>query len=49
MADQWSGAIIYEWIQEMNQYGLISYGPQLDASVNEGSSIVQGFAGTLVL
>ncbi|KAK5940145.1 hypothetical protein PMZ80_007564 [Knufia obscura] len=43
MADQWSGSIIYEWIQEMNQYGLVSYGPQQDASVNEGSSIVQGF------
>lgn len=23
----WSGAIIYEWIQETNNYGLISYGP----------------------
>ncbi|KAK5071966.1 hypothetical protein LTR64_004255 [Lithohypha guttulata] len=42
MADVWSGAIIYEWIQEMNQYGLINYGPRLDASINEGSSIVQG-------
>ncbi|KAK5089594.1 hypothetical protein LTR70_007217 [Exophiala xenobiotica] len=44
MADQWSGSIIYEWIQEMNHYGLITYGPQQDASVNEGSSIVQGHA-----
>jgi len=44
MADTWSGAIIYEWIQEMNQYGLISYGAQQDSSVNEGSSILQGFA-----
>ena len=43
MADNWSGAIIYEWIQETNNYGLVEYGPQQDASVNEGSSIVQGF------
>lgn len=26
MADTWSGAIIYEWIEEANNYGLISYG-----------------------
>lgn len=25
MADTWSGAIIYEWVQETNDYGLISY------------------------
>jgi 1,3-beta-glucanosyltransferase GAS1 len=30
MTPYWSGAIIYEWIQEANQYGLISYGPQVD-------------------
>ncbi|KAJ5888588.1 Glycoside hydrolase superfamily [Penicillium taxi] len=27
MSDTWSGAIIYEWIEETNDYGLISYGP----------------------
>jgi len=27
MVDDWSGAIIYEWIQEQNNYGIISYGP----------------------
>lgn len=27
MVNDWSGAIIYEWIQEENHYGLISYGP----------------------
>lgn len=43
MTDTWSGAIIYEWIQEMNQYGLVSYGPQLDASIQQGSSIIQGY------
>lgn len=30
MADVWSGSIIYEWIEEMNDYGLISYGPHVD-------------------
>ncbi|KAK3620106.1 hypothetical protein LTR56_022481 [Elasticomyces elasticus] len=32
MADSWSGAIIYEWIQEANDYGLISYGPSAAAT-----------------
>ncbi|EWC47488.1 hypothetical protein DRE_00456 [Drechslerella stenobrocha 248] len=27
MQDVWSGAIIYEWIQEDNNYGLVDYGP----------------------
>ena len=27
MANTWSGAIIYEWLEEANNYGLISYGP----------------------
>ena len=27
MVDTWSGSIVYEWIQETNDYGLISYGP----------------------
>ncbi|XP_014562179.1 glycoside hydrolase family 72 protein [Bipolaris victoriae FI3] len=30
MADVWSGSIIYEWIEEQNNYGLISYGPKVD-------------------
>ncbi|KAI9674085.1 MAG: hypothetical protein M1817_001903 [Caeruleum heppii] len=30
MADVWSGAMIYEWIAEKNNYGLISYGPEVD-------------------
>jgi hypothetical protein len=30
MNEYWSGAIIYEWIQEQNNYGLISYGPKVD-------------------
>jgi hypothetical protein len=27
MINDWSGAIIYEWIQEQNNYGIVSYGP----------------------
>src|SRR5690242_5222170 len=30
MADTWSGSIVYEWIEEANNYGLISYGPKVD-------------------
>lgn len=44
MADVWSGSIIYEWIAEMNGYGLIQYGPPVDAEINEGSSIIQGYS-----
>jgi len=32
MSPYWSGAIIYEWLQEANNYGLISYGPQVAAT-----------------
>ncbi|KAL6704998.1 hypothetical protein ACN47E_007401 [Coniothyrium glycines] len=32
MSDVWSGSIIYEWIEEANNYGLISYGPRVDAA-----------------
>ncbi|KAL9595531.1 MAG: hypothetical protein Q9219_006388 [cf. Caloplaca sp. 3 TL-2023] len=34
MADTWSGAIVYEWIEEANNYGLISYGPKVDPMVS---------------
>lgn len=27
MSGTWSGALVYEWIEEANHYGLISYGP----------------------
>ncbi|KAH8723484.1 Glucanosyltransferase-domain-containing protein [Phaeosphaeriaceae sp. PMI808] len=30
MADNWSGSIIYEWIEEANNYGLIKYGDKVD-------------------
>ncbi|KAI9680414.1 MAG: hypothetical protein M1822_007172 [Bathelium mastoideum] len=29
MSPNWSGAIIYEWLQEANNFGLISYGPSV--------------------
>lgn len=42
MVNDWSGAIIYEWIQETNNYGLISYGPQVSATAT-GDNIQDGF------
>ena len=30
MADTWSGSIVYEWIEEANNYGLVSYGTKVD-------------------
>lgn len=32
MNENWSGAIVYEWIQEANTYGLISYGSTVAAT-----------------
>ena len=34
MSGVWSGAIIYEWIEEANDYGLISYGQGGDGNPN---------------
>ena len=42
MSDTWSGAIIYEWIMETNNYGLISYGPSV-APTATGSGVVGGY------
>ncbi|KAH0551381.1 hypothetical protein GP486_007403 [Trichoglossum hirsutum] len=39
MVDYWSGAIIYEWIEEANNYGLIQYGSKTDSS----ESILDGY------
>lgn len=41
MDGTWSGAIIYEWIQETNNYGLISYGAY-DPS-NTASNVQAGY------
>jgi len=43
MNELWSGAIIYEWIEEANNYGLISYGPNVSATV-VASDIAGGFS-----
>lgn len=40
MDGTWSGAIIYEWIEEANDYGLISYGPSVAATA---TNAVGGF------
>lgn len=42
MADTWSGAIIYEWIEEANDYGLISYGSSVAATAT-GTNVVGGY------
>lgn len=39
----WSGAIIYEWIEEANNYGLISYGPTVAATAT-GTNIAGGYS-----
>jgi len=45
MNNQWSGAVIYEWIEETNDYGLISYGPPQPATAT-GAGIADGFIRT---
>lgn len=32
MINDWSGSIIYEWIQEMNHYGIVTYGEEGEGS-----------------
>ncbi|KAF2267184.1 hypothetical protein CC78DRAFT_457851 [Lojkania enalia] len=34
MTPYWSGSIIYEWIQEANNYGLIKYGEKVDPAAS---------------
>ena len=43
MDGTWSGAIIYEWIEESNNYGLVNYGPKVDATA---SGAVDGYSRT---
>ena len=40
MDQNWSGAIIYEWIQEANGYGLVAY----DSAFDQGTSSIPGTA-----
>jgi hypothetical protein len=42
MVNDWSGSLIYEWIQEENNYGLVSYGPKVDPTAT-GANIQGGF------
>ncbi len=42
MVNDWSGAIIYEWIEETNHYGLISYGPAANPTVSN-EKVEEGF------
>ncbi|KAJ5344194.1 hypothetical protein MYU51_003383 [Penicillium brevicompactum] len=43
MADTWSGSIIYEWIEETNDYGLVSYGASVDPSTATATDVQDGF------
>lgn len=45
MSPYWSGAIIYEWIEESNDYGLISYGPEVTATAT-GNGVYDGYTRT---
>ena len=42
MAGTWSGSIVYEWLEETNNYGLISYGPSV-AATKTGAGISAGY------
>ena len=42
MNDIWSGTMVYEWIEEANNYGIISYGPKLEPTAT-GANIEDGF------
>lgn len=42
MVDTWSGAIIYEWIQETNHYGLVTYELSESASAGTGGDAAFG-------
>lgn len=43
MGDTWSGSIVYEWIEETNDYGLISYGPSVKDAAPTNTLIQDGF------
>ncbi|WPG99971.1 Hypothetical protein R9X50_00279500 [Acrodontium crateriforme] len=43
MSGTWSGAIIYEWIQEDNDYGLISYGPKASIGNDPANNIYNSY------
>ncbi|KEY70708.1 hypothetical protein S7711_07334 [Stachybotrys chartarum IBT 7711] len=43
MVNHWSGAIVYEWIQEQNNYGIVSYGPPTDDHTGNDETVFDGF------
>ncbi|CAI4217280.1 unnamed protein product [Parascedosporium putredinis] len=43
MIDDWSGAIVYEWIYEQNEYGIVSYGPRVDQTIVTGDATSGGW------
>ncbi|GKT47050.1 protein EPD1 [Colletotrichum spaethianum] len=42
MVDDWSGAMVYEWIYEENHYGIVSYGPEVSKTITTGD-VYDGF------
>ena len=44
MIDDWSGAIVYEWIQEQNNYGIINYGPPADDPTRNDESVFDNWS-----
>ena len=46
MVDTWSGAIIYEWIQETNMYGLVTYDLEGGTATAAGDDAQFGRSGT---
>ncbi|KAL8334829.1 hypothetical protein RB598_009177 [Gaeumannomyces tritici] len=43
MARDWSGSLVYEWIEERNHYGLVSYGPPAAPDVPPATNVWDGF------
>ncbi|OOF99988.1 glycoside hydrolase family 72 protein [Aspergillus carbonarius ITEM 5010] len=43
MSGTWSGAMIYEWIEETNDYGLINYGPLAPDAPPTNTLVQDGF------
>lgn len=43
MVDTWSGSMIYEWIEEVNDYGLVSYGPPGPKNAPPTDLVYDGF------
>ncbi|KAI3530493.1 glycolipid anchored surface protein [Colletotrichum abscissum] len=42
MVNDWSGAMVYEWIYEENRYGIVSYGPEVSKTIT-ADDVYDGF------